>query len=295
MPVHKKVVHHAKHVLIPHKDNEYRPHLIRAHGLMAVVVIAALLQVGYSFVTTGHFDVLGNQSRIQVADLLTQTNQAREADDLPDLVLNDDLSQAAFLKAQDMLDQQYWAHTSPGGIPPWKWFADVGYNYSYAGENLAKNYPTAQATVDAWMGSETHRANILNREYVDVGFAVVDGVLDDENTTLVVAMYGAPVTLAAVQSASSTQAGFSAPAVNTEPTSFLAYVSSAFVSMSPMTMVILGLFVVVAFVAAIAHHFRHNLPKAWQNSWRKHHGMYVFWGVIALGAMLILATGGGQI
>ena len=62
--------------------------------------------------------------------------------------MNPKLNEAAQLKAQDMFRYNYWAHTSPRGVEPWKWLGDVGYTYSIAGENLAKNYPTAVATVD---------------------------------------------------------------------------------------------------------------------------------------------------
>ncbi|MFS8119533.1 MAG: CAP domain-containing protein, partial [Microcoleus sp.] len=51
-------------------------------------------------------------------------------------------------------------HVSPTGVQPWVWINDTGYNYDTAGENLAKNYPSTQATVDAWMASPVHRANI---------------------------------------------------------------------------------------------------------------------------------------
>jgi hypothetical protein len=194
-----------------------------------------------------------------------------------------------------MFAEQYWAHVSPSGIQPWKWFGDVGYNYSFAGENLAKNYPTSQATVDAWMNSPTHRENILNKEYTDVGFAVMDGVLNGQNTTLVVALYGAPA-VAGVQAATAERAtDFSAPAVATEAPSPVAYFGSALETLSPVTIAILGLLAVVAIVGVTAHHYRKQLPKAWKKSWRVHHGLYTFVGMIALGVLVIIATGGGQI
>lgn len=293
-PVVSRVKHHAKKALVPHKANEFRPHLIRAHGLVAVLVIALAAQIAYGFATTGQLSVLGRVSNIQTAELLADTNEEREAAGLGDLQLNDKLSQAAFLKAQNMFNEQYWAHVSPSGTQPWKWFGDAGYNYSYAGENLAKNYPTAQATIDAWMGSDSHRENVLKGEYEDVGFAVVDGQLDGANTTLVVALYGAPVTVAAVQSAGTSNV-FSAPALAAEAQHPLAYFGSALEALSPVTIAILGLLAIVAVVGVAAHHYRNQLPKAWKKSWRIHHGMYTFVGMIALGILIIIATGGGQI
>jgi uncharacterized protein YkwD len=295
MPIQTRVKHHAKKVLVPHRENQYRPHLIRAHGIIAVLVVALVAQATYSFVSTGQFSVLGHTSDVQTVELLADTNTEREEAGLSSLQLNDKLSQAAYMKAQNMFKEQYWAHDSPSGVKPWKWFGDVSYSYSYAGENLAKNYPTAEATVDAWMKSATHRENVLNKEYMDVGFAVVDGELKGENTTLVVALYGAPATAAVVQSAADggVAATFSAP--ETEAFTPLAYFGSALEALSPVTIAILGLLAIVALVGVAAHHYRAKLPKAWKKSWKIHHGMYTFVGMITLGVLVIIATGGGQI
>ena len=290
--VRAKVSHHAKRLLVPHKGNDYRPHLIRMHSLIAVLIIAMLAQAVYSIATTGNFQVLGRTSDIKTIDLLSDTNKQREDKSLSDLKLNDQLSQAAFLKAQDMFKYDYWAHTSPSGVEPWKWFGDVGYNYSVAGENLAKNYPTADATVTAWMNSASHRENILNDKYVDVGFAVVDGTLEGRATTLVVAFYGAPVTYAAVQGAA-TPVSFITP--TPEGTNPFEFFGTALQSLSPVSIAVLVLLGIVALVGAAAHHYRTQLPKAWKKSWRLHHGMYTFIGVLLLGMLIILATGGGQI
>jgi len=277
---------------VPHKGNGFRPHLIRVQGLVAVLLIAVLAQAVYSFSTTGNFQVLGRTSDIQTFDLLTDTNKEREAKNLGDLQLNDQLSQAAFLKAQDMFKNDYWAHTSPAGVEPWKWFGDAGYNYSVAGENLAKNYPNADATVQAWMNSPSHRENILNGKYVDVGFAIVDGTLQGRATTLVVAYYGAPVTFAAVQGTAA-PATFSTPALQgSNPTEFF---GTALQSLSPVTVAILGILAIIAIVGVAAHHYRNNLPKTWKKSWKLHHGMYTFVGTLMLGALIIVATGGGSI
>jgi len=65
-----------------------------------------------------------------------------------------------------------------------------GYTYALAGENLAKNFTDSGGVVNAWMASPTHRDNILKSGYRDVGFAIVNGVLNGEETTLVVQMFG---------------------------------------------------------------------------------------------------------
>ena len=284
---------HVRHTFVPHKANQYRPHLVRLHGITAVLVLALLMQLVYGYFTAGRLEVLGRVSSITVSELLTDTNEQRKAASLGELKINEELSQAAFMKAKDMIANNYWAHTSPSGITPWKWLADAGYNYDVAGENLAKNYPTAKATVDAWMASQTHRANILNDKYQEVGFAVVDGMLDGRSTTLVVAYYGAPASVA-VQGSETDKVVYAAPVSNGVGNP-LTYFGSALQSLSPATLGALALFAVVGFVAVAAHHYRKKLPASWRKTWRLHHGMYTLIGVIGLGVIVVLATGGGQI
>lgn len=283
----------TKKLLVPHKTNDYRPFLIRPQGIIAFLVIALLAQIVYGFVTTGHLQILGRVSNITTEELLYGTNDERREGGIQQLALNEELSEAAFLKAQDMFANDYWAHTSPDGVTPWKWLGDAGYNYSVAGENLAKNYPNAEATVSAWMASESHRMNIMNDKYTDVGFAVVDGTLGGRQTTLVVAYYGAPV-IAAVQGSAFRPVEYSAPVASGGTTPF-GYFASALQSLSPVTIISLGFLALVAIVGAAAHHYRKQLPKSWQRNWKKHHGMYTFFGMIGLGVLVILTTGGGSL
>jgi len=280
---------HAKHIFVPHQGNRYRPHLIRPHGLGVVLALALLIQLTYSYATTGQFRVLGAQTAITPTELLQDTNAQRQSAGLSQLKLNDELDKAAYLKAQDMFANNYWAHNSPSGVTPWQWFSEVGYQYNAAGENLAKNYPSAAATVTAWMASPTHRANILNSNYQDVGFAVMSGTLQGQPTTLVVAEYGQPLT-----SAAAVKTTYGAP-VATGSTGVLASFASAIQTLSPSSLAILSLFMVVATVGALAHAYRKKLPKAWVKSWRVHHGVYTVIGVIVAGIIVILTSGGGQI
>jgi hypothetical protein len=281
--------------LVPLKGNQYRPHLIRPAGLSIVLAFALLLQVAYGFVTTGHLEVLGRVTNVTTEELVIGTNDERTKEGMSALQLNNTLSRAAFLKAQDMFANDYWAHVSPSGVTPWKWLGDVGYNYSVAGENLAKNYPTASATVDAWMNSETHKANILNNQYTDIGFAVVDGDLAGRPTTLVVAYYGAPVSTVAVQGEKKTAPIEIAAPVSSGGSNPIGYFASALQSLNPMSVLSLGLLAIVGIVAVAAHHYRDKLPKTWRKSWKLHHGMYTLVGVVGVGALIVLATGGGSI
>jgi len=193
--------HHARKWLIPHKSNRPRPHLLRPHGLALVVVAILGIQLSFNLAVTGHPKVLGYASSISAAQLVVLTNQQRTANGLPALSVDARLVNSSDMKAQDMFNNDYWAHNSPNGTTPWYWFGQAGYSYSYAGENLAKDFDTSSGVMDGWMNSPGHRANILSSNYINIGITVMNGTLLGEQTTLVVAHYGAPVAVAAAPTA----------------------------------------------------------------------------------------------
>lgn len=190
MRLHHKILHHSRHWLVPHAHNDHRPHLIRRHGLVAVAALVLVVQVSANLLL-GSGAVLGYATSINANDLLTRTNAERTAVGLPALTLDTRLNQSASLKAANMFAENYWAHVSPSGLQPWHWFTQANYPYTYAGENLAKDFDTSAGTVQGWMNSAGHKANILNANYTQIGFAVQNGTLVGGQTTLVVAHYGA--------------------------------------------------------------------------------------------------------
>ena len=124
--------------------------------------------------------------------ILTLTNKEREKQNLAPLVANSTLQKAAELKAEDMLKNDYFAHTSPSGHAPWHWMKEAGYSYQFAGENLAVSFDSAAAQGNAWMKSKTHRENILNKQYTEAGIAVVQGNIKGKTSFVTVALFGAP-------------------------------------------------------------------------------------------------------
>jgi uncharacterized YkwD family protein len=96
-------------------------------------------------------------------------NQARKANGLPELILNEKLSNVARVKANDMADNSYFSHTSPTYGSPFDMMRQFGISYRTAGENIAMGQTTAQQVFDAWMNSEGHRANILNPSFTEIG------------------------------------------------------------------------------------------------------------------------------
>jgi hypothetical protein len=89
-----------------------------------------------------------------------------------------------------MLAKGYWAHFAPDGTSPWSFFLKFGYKYKYAGENLARDFSDASSAVNAWMNSPTHKENILNPNYKEIGIGVVEGNLAGADTTIIVQFFG---------------------------------------------------------------------------------------------------------
>jgi hypothetical protein len=106
------------------------------------------------------------------------------------LVENDKLNKAAEDKAQDMIAKNYFAHNSPEGVNPWHWFEKEDYDYSFAGENLAMDFTSVEKMNQAWLDSPTHRANILNKNFREIGVAVKEGIISGHETTVVVQLFG---------------------------------------------------------------------------------------------------------
>ena len=288
--VQKQLHRNVKLAVVPHKANQYRPHLIRRYGIAAVLLLAVGFHGAYNAATTG--SVLGQGSDVTMNQLLADTNQQRMEHNIAPLELDTKLNQAAFLKAKDMFKNQYWAHTSPDGTTPWKWFGDAGYNYSDAGENLAKNFRTTDAVTTAWMASSAHRANLLGDEYTQVGFAVVDGVLDEKPTTVIVAMYGQPASsgVAGVATAAETSAPGTAQSLGP-----LTRLGVAVQSMTPALLGSLLLLATITGVAVLAHTYRQKLPKNLRQSWYRHHGIVKAGGMMSLMIVMIALYSGGQI
>jgi hypothetical protein len=198
----EKLKNFIHHFFIPHEDNNYRAKSLHTDFLTFYLIIAFAMSVIFN---RAGLNVLGFATDISVDKLYQLTNEQRQKNNLNSLVLNDELSAAAQKKAQDMFVKNYWSHYSPTGSTPWDFILNSGYRYEYAGENLAKNFLFSQGVVDAWMNSPSHRDNLLKKEYTEVGFAVVNGILNGEQTTLVVQMFGKPLVSA------------SAPLVKKEP------------------------------------------------------------------------------
>jgi hypothetical protein len=194
---------HFRHLFVPHQSNNQRAKLIHPSSLSLIIGIFAIFQIAVSQFAAKYPFILGYASQIPVSEIVVLSNQERLSHGLTSLTLDDKLSQAAAKKAADMFAKNYWAHVSPTGTQPWFFITESGYSYRYAGENLARDFSDPNSVVQAWMNSPTHRDNLLNSRYQNIGVAVVDGVLEGRETTLVVQMFGTKLSSAPAVSGTS--------------------------------------------------------------------------------------------
>jgi len=106
------------------------------------------------------------------------------------LTMNTVLSASASAKANDMITKNYFAHHSPTGKKPWDWISRADYPYIFVGENLAMNFTSAVPVHTALMNSPTHKKNILNDRYTEMGLAMLSGQIDGKNTNILVELFG---------------------------------------------------------------------------------------------------------
>jgi hypothetical protein len=194
------------HHFLPHPETKERARLLSFKAFLIYIVLIILVTGIFRMVPSVFPGVLGYASNINVRDLLEGTNYKRGQSGLPDLMLNEELTLAAQEKAEHMFENNYWAHVAPDGTEPWDFILGEEYDYVYAGENLAKNFHSSRDVVNAWEESPTHRENLLGENYDEVGFAVVNGVLDGYETTLVVQMFGRPRNLSLIATAAQEEA-----------------------------------------------------------------------------------------
>lgn len=181
------------HLFHPRSSNNHRAKILHPDGFLLfflIITVASFSLNKLSPIFNSSGAVLGYSSTITVQKVIDGTNKERAKQGLPPLVYNEQLSQAAQAKAHDMFENQYWAHFSPSGKSPWEFMKAVHYTYYVAGENLARDFMQTDDMMKAWMNSPTHRENIVNAKYQDIGIGVVNGVLKGSETTLVVQMFG---------------------------------------------------------------------------------------------------------
>lgn len=200
--IHRKIVKH----LLPHYfvDPEFaeayegrgrghhRAHALSLWSLFSYLQILIIFGASLYLIRANAPQILG-QITFSAEQIITLTNSKRAEFGLGALSFNPLLGQAAAGKAGDMFAGNYWAHNSPSGKTPWQFMTAAGYRYVFAGENLARDFEDANSVVNAWMNSPSHRANVLDKNFKEIGVAVSSGTLGGNEGILVVQMFGTSI------------------------------------------------------------------------------------------------------
>jgi len=185
----QKILPKFKLIFIPCKENRYRPKVLDTKFLLYYLIFLFTLKIliipfVIYFPKNIFFAEITNNAIIEF------TNRKRELSGLSFLKENPTLDRAAYLKAQNMLEKSYFSHKSPEGISPWYWFKIAGYDYKFAGENLAIGFLDSEEVIEGWYDSPSHKNNLLNQDYQEIGVAVLKGDFQGNEATVVVQLFG---------------------------------------------------------------------------------------------------------
>lgn len=184
------MAHPARILFVPHPHNNHKPKILWTRSIFVLVGLYIMGRSIIDIVVGLRPGVLGFASRIDPEKIIELTNNQRLNAGAEIVKINNELNSAATAKVNDMFANNYWAHVSPTGTEPWYFITQSGYKYLHAGENLARDFSSADDIVKAWMASPTHRQNLLDKRYKEMGLAVKDGFINGVETTIVVQMFG---------------------------------------------------------------------------------------------------------
>ncbi len=189
----KELILKLKLIFIPCEANKYRPKFLDGQFLTYYVISLLILKL-FLIPFIIYFPKSIFFAEITKTALIDSTNEERVSSGISFLKENAKLDEAAYLKASDMIEKDYFSHQSPEGISPWYWFNKVGYNYKFAGENLAIGFLDSKEVHQAWMASPSHQKNLLNPNYQETGIAVLKGDFQGNEAVVAVQFFGTPQT-----------------------------------------------------------------------------------------------------
>ena len=178
------------HLFLPHELNNFRARLLHPQffaGYILTLFVPFLIFTILLFTKPG---VLGITAFFDTGQIVEKTNEVRTKKGVSTLSINPKLTAAAQKKAEDMATKGYWAHFAPDGKTPWDFVREAGYNFTAAGENLARDFESVDPMVAAWLASSSHADNLLSSNFTEIGIGVASGVISGKTTTVVVQMFG---------------------------------------------------------------------------------------------------------
>jgi uncharacterized protein YkwD len=159
----------------------------KSRNLIFLSLALVIFIFNFSFKT--NLNAVDSSIVISAQNLVKKHNEIRERNGLADLKLSSVLSNSATNKVNAMLANNCWAHYCPEGKSPWAFFDEAGYVYEFAGENLAEGFYNVNLLMETWMNSKTHKDNILNSNYDEMGVGIVSGNFQGNNSNIIVAVH----------------------------------------------------------------------------------------------------------
>ena len=183
-----------KHFVVPHRGTAFRPHAFRHKTLSMYLAALIIIQIAFGITLYSGPEVMGDDTENLKTNIVTLTNIERTKTASGVLYESETLNIAAENKLDDMFEKGYWDHTGPNGETAWEFISETGYRYEVAGENLARGFASSKDVMSAWMESPTHKDNILNSRFQEIGLAVGTGQVKGATTTVIVQLFGRPKT-----------------------------------------------------------------------------------------------------
>lgn len=187
----RMTIKHIKDFFIPHEGNNYKPKSLHPRSLAVYIFVAVFLKLAFTGMLFFVYPDPASMARIVAQEMIRFTNQARRENNLPQLEVNTALTKAALKKGEDMITKEYFSHDTPDGKKPWYWINKKEYDYVFAGENLAMDFTSGEMIHRAFLKSPTHRRNLLDPDYKNIGVAVVSGKMFGNDTDILVMFFGA--------------------------------------------------------------------------------------------------------
>ncbi|MFH1098378.1 MAG: CAP domain-containing protein [Candidatus Uhrbacteria bacterium] len=183
----------CRNSFIPHAGNSYRPYALhprRVAGYSASALAVKFIILGFVVALPSGIFASPEANDARERAIITATNESRATNNTHALEPDARLTSSATHKTADMLERGYFAHTTPDGHGPEYFIRAAGYPFVVAGENLAMGFAEPRAVIEAWAASPTHRRNLVDPEFDDVGVGITVGSYGGEPTVLIAQHFG---------------------------------------------------------------------------------------------------------
>jgi len=250
----------AKDHVWPHPGNGHHPRLLHHRHLFSMGAMLLTMKAATIVAPILLPGAVTQASVITPQNIVMLTNVTRHDTHIPELLENTTLDQAAQQKADDMVANNYFGHESPSGQTAMDLILASGYPARIAAENLAVRYTEAEDVEAGWLLSPTHRENIVNPEYTDIGVGVSKGPYKGTPAMFVVQLFGRPLDTSSVSTTTIASSTVAAVVVNAPQTpTWKQQIASALQNMSETADAIVILFVasILLLTLSIKFHERH--------------------------------------